>query len=249
MRIFGMAKVKGGSVKKRILNEVFHKEDKRKLTKLVEGKSFDLFIMSIILADAVVLGLMTSKWIDYYFMNGLFLLDRLFMGIFIVEMLMKLYVYRRNFFKSGWNVFDLTIVAVSSVPLASTFIVLRTFRLFRLLKYVNKFSGLKEIIDTFVKLLPNFVAVMFVFAIFFYAFAIIAVNLYGSVFVEFSSLGTALFALLQTFTLDGWASSIARPVMSVFPHAWVFFSSFVLISFLLVISFVMSEIAVICGKK
>lgn len=249
MRIFGMAKIKGGSVKKRILNEVFHKEDKRKLTKLVEGKSFDLFIMSIILADAVVLGLMTSKWIDYYFMNGLFLLDRLFMGIFIVEMLMKLYVYRRNFFKSGWNVFDLTIVAVSSVPFASTFIVLRTFRLFRLLKYVNKFSGLKEIIDTFVKLLPNFVAVMFVFAIFFYAFAIIAVNLYGSVFVEFSSLGTALFALLQTFTLDGWASSIARPVMSVFPHAWVFFSSFVLISFLLVISFVMSEIAVICGKK
>ena len=249
MRIFVMAKIKGGSVKKRILNEVFHQEDQRKLTQLFEGKSFDLFIMSIILADAVVLGLMTSKWIDYYFMNGLFLLDRLFMGIFIVEMLMKLYVYRRNFFKSGWNVFDLTIVAVSSVPFASTFIVLRTFRLFRLLKYVNKFSGLKEIIDTFVKLLPNFVAVMFVFAIFFYAFAIIAVNLYGSVFVEFSSLGTALFALLQTFTLDGWASSIARPVMSVFPHAWIFFSSFVLISFLLVISFVMSEIAVICRKK
>ncbi len=243
-----MVKVKGKSVKKRILQEVFINEDKRKLTKLVEGKSFDLFIMSIILADAIVLGMMTSKWLDYYFMNGLFLLDRLFMGIFIVEMLMKLYVYRQKFFKSGWNVFDLTIVAISSVPFASMFIVLRTFRLFRLLKYVNKFSGLKEIVNMFVKMVPNFVAMMFVFVIFFYTFAIIAVNLYGSVFVEFSSLGAALFTLLQTFTLDGWASSVARPVMSLFPSAWIFFSSFVLISVLLVISFIMSEISIICKK-
>lgn len=219
-----------------------HKEDKRKLVKLVEGKSFDLFIMSIILADAVVLGLMTSDVVDFYFDRGLFLLDRLFMGIFIAEMLMKIYVYRKAFFKSGWNVFDFVIVAVSSVPFASAFIVLRTFRVFRLLKYLDRFPSLNEIVEIFIKLLPNFAALMAVLSVFFYSFAVIGVSLYGDIFKDFMSLGNALFALLQAFTLDGWATTIARPVMSVFPHSWLYFASFILLSFLIVTSFVMSSI-------
>ena len=68
------------------------------------------------------------------------------------------------------------------------------------------------------------------------------VSLFGDVFIEFATLDASLFALLQICTLDGWASEIARPVMAVFPHAWVFFVSFLLIYFLLLLSFVMSVI-------
>ena len=49
-----------------------------------------------------------------------------------------------------------------------------------------------------------------------------------------------MVGLLQVFTLDGWAEDIARPVMAVFPHSWLFFAAFLLFSFLLMISFVMS---------
>ena len=115
-------------------------KDKRKVKKLVEGNNFDYFILSLICIDAVALGFMTSDITNVFFDNVLFILDRLCMAIFIMEMLMKLYAYGKGFFKSGWNVFDLIVVAVSSVPFASYFIVLRTFRLFRSLKYVNKFS-------------------------------------------------------------------------------------------------------------
>ena len=188
------------------------------------------------------LGFMTSDITNVFFDNVLFILDRLCMAIFIMEMLMKLYAYGKGFFKSGWNVFDLIVVAVSSGPFASYFIVLRTFRLFRSLKYVNKFSRLKSIINTFIALLPIFVAMLAVFVIFFYVFAIMAVCLFGDIFVEFATLGDSLFTLLQVFTLDGWASNIARPVMSVFPHSWLFFVSFVFISFLIVISFLLSAV-------
>lgn len=88
-----------------------------------------------------------------------------------------------------------------------------------------------------------------VLAIFFYVFAIMAVSLFGGVFVEFDSLGSSLFALLQVFTLDGWASTIARPVMAEFPHAWIFFVVFVLMSFLLVLSFVISAIVEVVRKS
>ena len=223
--------------------------DKRKVKKLVEGKNFDFLIMSLICMDAVILGMMTSDDMNRFFEGGLFILERLFMAIFIIEMLMKIFAFGGKFFKSGWNVFDFTVIAISSVPVASYFIILRTFRLFRLLKYVNKFSRLKQVINTFLALLPNFMAMLLVFVIFIYIFAIISVSLFGDVFVEFGDLGAALFALLQVFTLDGWASNVARPVMAVFPHAWVFFVSYLFVSFLIVISFLMSAVSEIVHRE
>ena len=217
--------------------------DRRRVKNLVEGKNFDFLIMSLICMDAVILGLMTSDAMNRFFEGGLFILDRLFMAIFIIEMIMKIFAFGKKFFKSGWNVFDFAVIAISSVPFASWFIIFRTFRLFRLLRYVNKFTRLKQMINTFLALLPNFMAMLLVMAVFFYVFAIMAVCLFGDVFIEFSDLGSSLFALLQVVTLDGWASNIARPVMAVFPHSWLFFVSFVFISFLITVSFLMSVVS------
>lgn len=217
--------------------------DRRRVKKLVEGKNFDFLIMSLICMDAVILGLMTSDAMNRFFEGGLFILDRLFMAIFIIEMIMKIFAFGKKFFKSGWNVFDFVVIAISSVPFASWFIIFRTFRLFRLLRYVNKFTRLKQMINTFLALLPNFMAMLLVMAVFFYVFAIMAVCLFGDVFIEFSDLGSSLFALLQVVTLDGWASNIARPVMAVFPHSWLFFVLFVFISFLITVSFLMSVVS------
>lgn len=225
-----------------IRGRLFYRDDQRRLAKLVTGFNFDMFIMSIILLDAVVIGFLASGTMGFYFSNGLFLLDRLFMGIFIVEMFLKIYALKKNFFTSGWNIFDLIIVAVSSVPAASAFIVLRTFRLFRLLKYIHRFSKMHNIVEVFIALLPTFASFLGIFAVFFYVFAIIAMSLYGDVFGSFATLGSSMFTLLQVFTLDGWASGIARPVMLVFPHAWLFFGTVVVFSFLLVVSFVTSAI-------
>lgn len=227
-------------------------KDKRKIKKLLEGSSFDLLILSLIVIDAMALGLMASDIKNVRFDQILFVLDRLCMAIFVVEMLMKIYAYGLGFFKKGWNVFDFTVVLISSIPFANYFIILRAFRLFRALKYINRFSRLKNIVNIFITLLPNFLAMLAVFVVFFYVFSIMSVYLYGGVFVEFSTLPHAFFTMLQVFTLDGWASNIARPVMSVFPNAWVFFTTFVFISFLIVISFILSvfaDISVKCGTE
>jgi len=162
---------------------------------------------------------------------------------------MKLYAYGPKFFKSGWNVFDLIIVAVSAFSMHSYLIILRTFRVFRLLRYMERFSRLRTIINTFLLLVPNFIAMTFVFFIFFYVFSIMAVSLYGDTFTRFETLGEASLTLLQVFTLDGWIENILRPVMFVHPNAWMFFVSFVFISFLTIVSFFMSVFAEISLKK
>ncbi len=234
-------------VKELVTDKLLRKqpEDKRKLNRLLESHNFDLFIISVILVDAFVLGILASDVFDVYYSHLLFLLDRLFMGIFIMEMLLKIYVYRKAFFKNGWNVFDFIIVAVSSVPYASSLIVLRTFRIFRLFKFLDHFPSLDNLVDTFIKLLPNFLSLLAVEAVIFYSFAVIGVSLYGDVFKDFATLGSTLFVLMQAFTLDGWAASIARPVMMVFPDAWLYFTSFILLSFLILVSFLMNAITTV----
>ena len=111
-----------------------------------------------------------------------------------------------------------------------------------MIKFFKKLAPVNRLINVFITLLPSFIALVAILVVFFYAFAIIGVSLYGSIFANFANLGSALFVLVQAFTLDGWASTIARPVMSVYPYAWIYFSSFVLLSGLVVVSFIVSAI-------
>jgi voltage-gated sodium channel len=38
------------------------------------------------------------------------------------------------------------------------------------------------------------------------------------------------YTLFQVMTLEGWSQDIARPVMEIYPYAWVFFILFILIA-------------------
>ena len=221
-----------------MLESIF--SNRQKIKDFVETKKFDMFIMMLICINSVVLGLMTiSAYKSFY--PILKLLDMFCLSIFIVEMALKLCAYGKSFFDSRWNTFDLTIVALSSFSFATPFIIFRAFRLFRILKYINRFSKLKRIIGISRALLPNFVAFLLVFAVFLYVFAIIAVNLFSTRFLDFANLPQAVLTLLQVFTLDGW-TQITRAVMRIYPHAWIFFISYLMFSMMLFLSFVLSLI-------
>jgi len=224
-------------------------EERKKARKVVEDKNFDSLIMFLICLDSVVLGLLTVDFQNIDFLRVLFLLDRLCMAIFIVEMLMKMYAYGPKFFKSGWNVFDLSVITISAMPITSYLIVLRTFRLFRLLRYVNRFKQMKNIINILISILPNFLAMSVVLGVFLYVFAILAVGLFGETFVEFADLGAAMLSLIQSLTVEGWTNSIIRPVMAVYPNSWIFFLSFSLVSCLIIISFLLSVITVMVHRE
>ncbi len=224
-------------------------EERKKAKQVVESDNFDYLIMFVICMDALALGMLTIGFYGIEFIKTMFLLDRLCMAIFIVEMLLKMYAYGPKFFKSGWNVFDLSIITVSSLPGSSYLIILRTFRLFRLLKYVDRFRRLKSIINIMLLILPNFAAMCAIMSVVIYVFGVMGVVLFGDSIEAFNDLGTSVFTLLQAFTLDGWASTIARPVMRFYPYAWIFFVSFVMVSLWLVVSFVLSVVAMMVKKE
>ncbi len=223
-------------------------EERKKATKVVESSNFDCMIMFLICMDAVVLGLLTIGFGDLQFRKMLFLLDRLCMAIFIFEMLIKMYAYGKSFFSSGWNIFDLIVITIAAIPVASYLIILRTFRLFRMLEYINRFKPLKNIISTMLLILPCFASMSVVLAVFVYVFGIMGVSIFGDNVVAFSDLSSSVFTLIQVFTFDGWASTIARPIMRIYPYSWIYFYSFVMISFLLAVSFVLSAISLVTKR-
>jgi voltage-gated sodium channel len=58
-----------------------------------------------------------------------------------------------------------------------------------------------------------------------------ATNLFGEAFPQwFGTLGRSGYSLFQIMTLESWSMGIVRPVMEVFPYAWVFFVPFIMVT-------------------
>ncbi|MBP0984753.1 MAG: ion transporter [Oscillospiraceae bacterium] len=108
-----------------------------KLKKFAESTVFQTVILGVIIFNAVLLGLQTVPQLNEICGEAFRIADYVCLGIFIVEMILKLIVYRFGYFKDGWNWFDFIIILtslVSDLAVLSAFRVFRIFRVFRSLK-------------------------------------------------------------------------------------------------------------------
>jgi voltage-gated sodium channel len=79
--------------------------------------------------------------------------------------------------------------------------------------------------------LPGLGSVTAIIGLIFYVSAVIAPKLFGAAFPQwFGTLGDSAFTLFQVMTLESWAMGIVRPVMEIYPQAWLFFLIFILAS-------------------
>jgi voltage-gated sodium channel len=188
-------------------------------------------ILGVILFNAVILGLETSRPVMDRFGPAIILLDRLCLAIFVAELSAKLLAHGRTFFRSGWNLFDFAIVAVALVPGAQTFSVLRALRVLRILRVISVLPRLRRVVEGFVNALPGMGSVFLLMGIVFYIGSVMATKLFGAAFPDwFGSLGRSAYTLFQIMTLESWSMGIVRPVMETYPYAWAFFVPFIMVT-------------------
>ena len=198
------------------------------IIKLVEATWFSRFIIAVIILNAVTLGLETAPEFIGGVMPVLLVLDRVFLGIFTVEIVLKLVAYRHRFFKSGWNIFDFLIVAVSYAPFIEGLSVLRALRILRVLRLISVVPAFRRVTQAFFAALSGMAAIATIILLFFYIGAVMATKLFGESFPEwFGTIGRSLYSLFQVMTLESWSMGIVRPVMEVYPYAWAFFIPFI----------------------
>jgi len=202
-----------------------------RMAKWVESKKIQGFVIAVILLNALILGLETSKAVMESFGTVLLLLDKLCLGVFLVELVVKMFAYRAHFWRSGWNVFDFIVVAIAVVPGAGVWAVLRSLRVLRVLRLLTAIPSLKKVVAAFIHSIPGLSAVMAVMAIFFYTMGVLATRLFGDTHPEwFGTLGASLYTLFQVMTLESWSMGIVRPVMETHPWAYAFFVPFIIIA-------------------
>lgn len=195
------------------------------------------FILVVIIINAITLGLETSSGIVAATGSLLPVLDKIALGIFIAEMILKIMALGRKYPKDPWNVFDFIIVSISVVLASGSLTVLRSLRILRMLRLISSLPKLRMLVRSLLVSLPSIGWIALLMSLVFYVFAVMATKLFGPTFPEwFGSLGATLFTLFQIMTLESWAMGIVRPVMEAFPYAYIFFVPFVLLSSFVVLN-------------
>jgi voltage-gated sodium channel len=213
--------------------------DRARLAAFLETPRFQRFILGVIVFNAVVLGLETSQRAMAVAGDLLIALDRLALAIFVVELGLKLIAYRGGFFRSGWNVFDFLIVAVSLAPASEGFAVLRALRILRVLRAIHFVPSLRRVVEGLINALPGMGSVFALMSLIFYIGAVMATKLFAADFPEwFGTIGRSAYSLFQIMTLESWSMGIVRPVMEIHPWAWAFFVPFILVTTFAVVNLV-----------
>lgn len=208
-----------------------------KLRILVESTKFQNAIMAVIIINAIVIGLETSPTITASFGLALDALDQIAIAIFVVEVALKLIVYRLGFFKNGWNVFDFVIVSVALLPLGGNLSILRALRIIRAFRLISAMPKMRQVVQGLLSAIPSMGTVILLLSLVFYVAAVMTTKLFGDAFPQwFGSIGSSLYSLFQIMTLESWSMGIVRPVMEVYPWAWGFFVPFVLVTSFVVLN-------------
>lgn len=213
-----------------------------KVAEFVESKFVTFGITVLILINAVTLGMETDKELLAQVGAVLNWIDRTILIIFSIEIALKFYAYRLRFFRTGWNVFDLLIVAIAWMPTNGALSVLRTLRILRVLRLISVVPQMRRVVSAIGYSIPGMVSVISVLGLIFYVSAVLATRLFGTypdpnMQEWFGSIGASAYTLFQIMTLESWSMGVVRPTMDLFPWAWTFFLPFIIITSFAVLNF------------
>ena len=201
------------------------------IIKWVENPVSDRFIISLIIINAVTLGLETSPAVMASYGKLIITLDSLILTIFVIEISLRLLAHGPRFFTDPWSVFDFLVVAIALLPATSQFSVLRALRVLRVLRLISMVPQMRRVVSALLSAIPGLSSIILVLLLIFYVFAVIATNLFASQYPEwFGSIGDSMYTLFQIMTLESWSMGIVRPLMETHPYAWAFFIPFILIA-------------------
>ena len=188
-------------------------------------------VIAVIIFNAILLGMETSPYLMERAGALIVTLDKACLAFFVVEIFLKLVARGKRFFKSGWNIFDVLIVGAALVPGSQAMSVLRALRILRVLRVISVAPSLRRVVEGFVTALPGMGSVFLLMAIIFYIGSVIATKLFAASFPQwFGSLPQSGYTLFQVMTLESWSMGIVRPVMEVYPYAWMFFVPFIMVT-------------------
>ena len=215
-------------------------------SRIAESARFQGFISIIIVANAVTLGLATYREIEDKAGGLLDTLDAIFIGIFVVELAIRILAFGRrpqDFFKDGWNVFDFVVITAAFLPgLRQNATLLRLARLLRVLRLVTVLPDLRGIVRAMARSLPPIGSLVVLMLMIMFVYGMLGWILFHEEDPEqWGNIGEAMLSLFVMLTLENWPKYLDAG-QAIHPQSWIFFVSYVLIAAFLVINILLAII-------
>jgi voltage-gated sodium channel len=211
-----------------------------RLARIVDSPAFATFVLGVIVANAVVLGLQTYDDIVDEYGDLLDLLNDVFLAFFVAELGLRIGSYGRrpkNFFREPWNVFDFVIIAAAFVPgLRSNSTLLRLARLLRVVRVVRLLPELRVLTLAIVRSLPPLFSMGVLTTVILFIYGMVGWLLFGDEDPErWGDIGEAMLTLFVMLTLENFPATLERG-MEIEPLSIIYFVTFVLVAALIVLN-------------
>lgn len=160
--------------------------------RLINQLMFEIFLMICILVDVVFMAcryLGMSPQVDVFIAT----VNEIFLVVFNIEMGIKILAQGIYFFKDNWNKMDFTAVASSNIvvifllltqnEITTLPIIIRSMRLFRIVKIIKFSKTFQVIINTYYNILPSLGNIGALIFLILYIYSILGMNLFAGVWI------------------------------------------------------------------
>jgi voltage-gated sodium channel len=212
--------------------------------RIADSRSFQLAVVLAILANGAVIGLETYDSVDEEYGDLLGVLNDVFLGLFTLEIAVRIAAYGRRpreFFRSGWNLFDFVVVGLAYLPwIRESVTLLRVIRLLRIARLISVVPGLRVVIVGLGRSIAPIGSIALLTFFLLYVYGMLGWIIYADHDPErFGNIGRSLLTLFQVLTLEGW-NDVLDKQMELTPWSWVYFVSFVLLATFVVLNVVIA---------
>jgi voltage-gated sodium channel len=183
--------------------------------RIVVSSWFDPLMLAIIAINAVTLGLETYESIDASIGDELHLLNDVILALFVVELMVRMAAHAdrpREFFRSGWNVFDFVVIVASFVPgVRENATLLRLVRLLRIVRAVRLLPDLRVLTVAVGRSIPGVASLAAITLLLVYVYGMVGwVIFHEHDPTNFEDIGQSMVTMFVLLTLENLPVYIAR---------------------------------------
>ena len=204
------------------------------LARLVDSERFQMLIGSVIVANAIVLGLETYEGVMAEYGSILISLNTAFYVVFVIELVLRIASYGTspwNFFRSGWNIFDFIIIGGALIPaVREQTTVLRLLRLARIVRLLRFLPDARVLLLTVTKSIPSVMSMVILTILILFLYGMVGWTMFSEQLPQqWGTVGTSMLTLFVLLTLENFPQYL-KEAQAVSPFATVFFLSYVLVA-------------------
>lgn len=178
-----------------------------KIRRLTSSDGFNRFILVLIVLSSILVGIETyTAGTLSTFMNRL---QDVILWIFVAEIALRILACGSKpweYFRQGWNLFDVAVVVICFLPLNTQFAtVFRLARVLRTFRLVTMLPRLQVLVGALIRSIPSLGYIGVLLGMHFYVYAVAGTFLFrANDPIRFGSLHESTLTLFQVLTLEGW---------------------------------------------